>query len=174
MKPNTEKNSHTHAHTHHCDLLLLSTQQKMKAHHFTLISSFLSHSLLFTSLHLESFVSFFFHFSVSPFFGFYISVTLQPYPLRSPSSCLPFTSSLLVCHSLTQLASVGWFQSEAAIFTQWWWLQKNLIQNEFYFSFVCLPVLPAEINASVHHWIEKKDHRPGCWVTGQLMVQLGQ
>lgn len=90
MKPNTEKKvTHTHAHTT-AVYRLLSTQQKIKACHFTLISSFLSHSLLSTSLHLESFVSLFFHFSVSPFFGFYISVTLQPYLLRCPSICLPF------------------------------------------------------------------------------------
>lgn len=90
MKSNTGKNSKSHAHST-ATYCLLSTQQKIKAYHFTFISSFLSYSLLSTSLHLESFVFLFFHFSVSPFSGFCISVTLQPYPLRSPSFCLPFS-----------------------------------------------------------------------------------
>lgn len=151
--------SHAHSAVTYC---LLSAQQKIKAYHFTFISSFLFHSLLSTSLHLESFVSLFFHFSVSPS-GFTSPLRCSHTHSAPPPSVSHSASSLSVYHSLIQLASLVWFQSEAAVFTQWW-LQKIWFKMNFTLPLSVLSCRNKCISSSLIE--EKKDHRPGCWVTG--------
>lgn len=139
-------NSHTHAPL----WLTAFHQQKIKAYRFTLISSFLFHSLLSASLHLESFVPFFFYFSVSPFFDFTSLLPCSHTHFVPPPSVSHSTPLLSVYHSLIQpfLPSGGCKKSD--------WEQISL--------FICLR-WAAEINASLNHRIEKINHI-GCRVTG--------
>lgn len=83
------------------------TQRKNSNTHTTALSvlytaedkSILLHlNLLTLHLHPESLVSLFFHFSVSPSFGFYICVSLHRKPLHSPFIWLSFKFLFSVSH----------------------------------------------------------------------------